>query len=121
MAHGFSGANVTEFDVGGDRQDEFFDVLSDSRRRFMLAFLQSAEMPVSVEELATELVAGEAQQPVPDRSDADRDAIEISLMHNHLPKMAEAGLIRYDDTRRTVTLADRTDEVRAHFQLLASD
>ena len=121
MTDGFSGANVSGFNVGDDRQDELFDVLSNSRRRFMLASLQSAETSVQVDKLTTELVAWEAQRPVPDRSGADRDAIEISLVHNHLPKMAEAGLIRYDDTRQTITLADRTDEVRAHFQLLASD
>ena len=121
MGRKFSEANMSEFDVGGDRQDELFDVLSHSRRRFLLAFLQNAETPVSVEELTTELVTWEAQQPVPDRSGAERDASEISLVHNHLPKMAEAGLIRYDYTRRTVALGDRTDEVQAHLQPLASD
>ena len=120
MARKFSRASVSKFDVGGDRQDELFDVLSNSRRRFMLASLQSTEMPISVEELTTELNAWEVQQAVPGRSGADRNGIKISLMHVHLPKMAGAGLIRYDDTRQTISRADRTDEVRAHLQSLAS-
>lgn len=121
MEHGFSGANMPESDVGDDRRDELFDVLSDSRRRFMLTSLQSAQMPVSVEELTAELVAWEAQRPAPDRSDADGDGIAISLIHKHLPKMAEAGFIRYDDTRRTISPTDRIDTARTHLQLLASD
>ena len=121
MERDLSEANSSEFDVGGDREDEIFDVLSNSRRRFVLASLEGVEIPVSVEELTREVVAWEAQRSVPGRSDADRNAIEISLMHNHLPKMAEAGLIRYDDTRRTVALVNQNDEVRAHLQPLASD
>ncbi|NHN47091.1 hypothetical protein G9464_05695 [Halostella sp. JP-L12] len=111
----------TEFDTGGNRQDELFDVLSHQRRRFLLHALQTAETPVQIEELTTELVVWETQQPVPNRSGDDRTAIEVSLVHNHLPKMAQAGLIRYDETEQTVMLADRTDEVKAHLQTMASD
>lgn len=121
MENNFSGADPPEFDVGGDRRDELFDVLSDSRRRVMLHFLQAAEMPISMNELITALVAWETRQSVSDHSGADRDAIEISLVHNHLPKMAETGFIRYDGARQTVTHAGRTDEVRAHLQQRTSD
>ncbi|WP_433625679.1 DUF7344 domain-containing protein [Halomicrococcus sp. NG-SE-24] len=121
MANRFSGTDPSEFDVGGDQRDELFDVLSNPRRRFILYLLQTAEMPVSVGELTTELTAWESQRQVPDYSADDRAAIEIPLEHNHLPKMAEAGLIDYDDTQQQVTLADRTDEVRAHLQTMASD
>lgn len=104
----------SEFDVGGDQRDELFDVLSNQRRRVLLYSLQAAELPISVDELTTELVAWEARQSVPDRSCDDRDAIEISLLHNHLPKMAEAGLVKYDDTERRVLFANQTDELQAH-------
>ena len=115
------GTDLSDFDVGGDQQDKLFDVLSNPHRRATLHLLQTAEMPVSVEELTTELVAWDAQRPVSDRSGAERNSIKISLVHNHLPKMAEARLIRYDDTRQTVILAGQTDEVQAHLQTMASN
>lgn len=121
MTNQFSEADQSQFDVGGDRQDELFDVLSNSRRRFVLHDLQTAEMPVQVGELTTGIVTWETQRPVPDHSGTKSDAVEVSLVHHHLPKMAQAGLVRYDDARQTVTLADRTDEVRAHLQTMASD
>ncbi len=53
--------------------------------------------------------------------DIDFLKIKMSLVHTHLSKMDEACLIRYNDTRQTVRLADQTDEVRAHLQTMASD
>lgn len=109
-------ANTAEADVGGERQDELFDVLSDRRRRSILGSLGNAETPISVAALATELASGEAHGSAPDRSDDRGEAIKVSLLHTHLPKMAAAGVVRYDDTRQTVSLGDRTEEARAHLQ-----
>ncbi|MFC4447917.1 helix-turn-helix domain-containing protein [Halorussus aquaticus] len=111
-----SETDVSEFDVGTDRRDELFDVLSHPHRRLMLHVLETAEVLTAVGALTTEIVAWETRQRVSDRSGADRDAIELSLVHNHLPKMAEAGLVDCDAAGRTVTLAERTDEVRAHLR-----
>lgn len=115
-----SGTDVSEFDVGGERRDDLFDALSNQRRRVLLHSLQVENTPVSVEELTTKLVAWETQRPASDRSGDDREAIEISLVHNHLPKMADAELIEYDATRRSVLLANRTDELQAHLRTMAS-
>lgn len=114
------GLGLSEFDVGGDQQDELFDVLSNQRRRVLLCSLQGAETPVSVEELTTKLVRWQAQQPLPNRSGDERDAIKISLVHNHLPRMAEAELIKYNATQEKVLLANETGELRAHLQTMAS-
>lgn len=121
MANQFSGTDLSKFDAGDDRQDDLFDVLSHQHRRFILHALRTAEMPVPVGELATELVAWEVQRPVSDRSGDDRDAIEVSLVHTHLPKMADAGLIKYNVTGQIVTLADRSDEIQTHLQPLMSE
>ncbi|WP_148225339.1 DUF7344 domain-containing protein [Haloterrigena turkmenica] len=120
MANRVSETDVSEFDAGGDQQDKLFDVLSNQRRRVLLYSLQASQMPVSVGELATKLATWEAQQPLSDRSGDDRTTIEISLVHNHLPKMAEAALIKYDDTERSVALANQTDELWAHLQTMRS-
>ena len=120
MGTQFSGTNLSEFDAGGDGQDDLFNTLSHPRRRFMFHLLQTAETPVGVEELTTELVAWEAQRSTPNRSNGSRDAIETSLVHNHLPMMDQAGLVMYDVTGQTVALGNRADEVRAHLQTMAS-
>ncbi|MFC6824787.1 DUF7344 domain-containing protein [Halopelagius fulvigenes] len=116
MTTELSDRDLSEFDAGGDHQDELFDVLSNPRRRFVLDNLLTVEMPVPVETLATELVEWEASLTDLDRRGGERDAVEISLVHNHLPKMADSEFVEYDAEDRTVTLGDRTDELRAHLR-----
>ncbi|WP_336364749.1 DUF7344 domain-containing protein [Halalkalicoccus salilacus] len=114
--------NLSEFDVGGDQQDELFDILSHSHRRFVLQYLQTADTPLPVNDLAAELVAWKNQLFSADQLvEGNAALVEISLVHSHLPKMAETGFIRYDRTRQTVTLGDRTEEVRAHLQAMRID
>lgn len=116
-----SGGDPSEFEVGGDKRDDLFAALSDSHRRFTLQYLLTSETPVSVGELAAELEAWEDQRSVPDQSGNGRNAIQISLTHNHLPKLADVDIVRYDAPQQTVALANRTAEVRAHLQERASD
>lgn len=116
-----SEADPAEFEVGGDQQDALFSVLSDSRRRFTLQYLRTVDPPLPVSELTTELTAWEGHRPEASPSGGTENSIEISLVHNHLPKMAEAGIIDYDPTWQTVALADRTDEIRTHLQAMTGD
>lgn len=119
MAEKFTDGNSSEFDAGGERKDQLFDVLSHSRRRFVLDTLQSVEIPVSVGDLVTELARWESERPDP--SGDRKDAVELALVHTHLPKMADAGFVRYDALGRTVRLADRTEEVQTHLGMMATD
>lgn len=114
--------NLPGFDVGGGRQDEISSVLSHSHRRFILQYLHSANTPLSRDELAAELAAWKNPLAAADQlGDGRTTLVELSLVHSHLPKMAEAGLIRYDEVRQTVTLGNRADEGRAHLQTTVND
>lgn len=122
MSNQLPETNLSEFDVGGDRQDELFDVLSHSHRRFILQYLQTADTPLPVDEVTAGIVAWKNTLVSADQVGESKAAlVEISLLHSHLPKMAETGFIRYDKTRQTVTLGDRTEEVRAHLQAIRID
>lgn len=121
MTDGTAEAKGLGFEVGGDHQDELFRVLAHPRRRFILQYLQTVETPLPVDELATALVAWEDQRTGADQPRDERTGIEISLVHSHLPKMADAGVVTYDATRQTVMLADGADEVDAHLRAMTRD
>lgn len=121
MTDGTAETRGLGFEVGGDHQDELFRVLAHPRRRFTLQYLQTVETPLPVDELTTELVAWEDQRTGSDQSRDDRTGIKISLVHSHLPKMADAGVVTYDATRQTVMLADGADKVDAHLQAMNRD
>lgn len=97
---------------------EIFDLLSDDRRRTLIAVLCETDRERSVESLATEVArreGGETGTPGstagsnPDStagnsaagvSEPARRSIAISLVHNHLPRLASMNLVRYDRDRR---------------------
>lgn len=77
---------------GPSSLDTAFDLLSTERRRRTLYCLRDADEPLSVTELAARVAEREA-----DTVDADhRQRVAIALGQVHLPKLDDAGVVRYD-------------------------
>lgn len=102
-------------------REDVVDVLSNRRRRYALAQLQSVETPVGVSELANRVARWEARKPDLDGVPGDVGEIEVALVHTHLPKLAEAGLAEYDPARRRVAPADDAPRVRSGVDAVADD
>lgn len=101
-------AAVSEFDVG---TDVLFDVLSDSRRRFVIACLREYATPMALGDLADELAIWEYDAEITEIPAAEVTSIYASLYHTHIPKMADAGVVEYSQERDAVTLAASSDEL----------
>lgn len=83
-----------------------FDLLSHEARRAVVAVLCGTDS-ISRRRL-TERVAGRLADPGAGLGDrptdrTDRYRIRIALHHNHLPRLADAGAIEYDDERVLTT------------------
>lgn len=85
-------------------QDVVFDLLSSSRRRFILHHLRNRDEPVELGELATELAAWENNEQIEDVTEQQRKRVYVSLYQTHIPKLEEAGLVSYDSDSGEVTL-----------------
>lgn len=120
MKNSSTGQSSSTIDVGSDRRDQLFAVLSDARRRFVLRTLQLADREMSVSELTSEVVSWEADMTDSGTTDDVRDTVEISLVHTHLPKMAQAGVVSYDPAAGTVALTDRRHELDHHLSAVAA-
>ena len=99
------------FDVGGDKQDRLFELLSHPYRRFVIRHLHDVDDSQTLGEVATDLGAWQAELPPADRSAAGVAEIETTLHHTHLPKLAAANVVKYDHTRRMVTPTPGTTRV----------
>lgn len=84
-------------------EDPFYRALASSRRRRLLYCLLETEER-TVEELASVLSGWEATTAGTLYTAADRRAIRLQLLHNHLPQLEDAGLIEYDPDSGTVRL-----------------
>jgi len=82
--------------------DWAYELLSKARRRFVLAYLDATEPPVTVETLATAIADWEAEGDGPPSTEV-YEAVECSLHHVHLPKLSDAGVVAYDRDALVVT------------------
>lgn len=82
--------------------DLLFDALTSPRRRYVLAHLQQAESALALSDLATDVAHWELDSETASVPEDTRKAIYVSLHHVHLPKLADAGLLTYDQETETV-------------------
>ncbi len=100
-----------ELDDGELTPTVAFRILANERRRFVLYLLVDRGGTVPVEELAA-LVGGYHAEQNPERglpSPAHR-----RLYHNHLPRLAEHGIVDYVRDDEAVTLTDRGEQLEPY-------
>ena len=84
-------------------EDQFYSSLASSQRRRLLYYLlETTESTVA--ELATVLSGWEVTNTGTMHTQADRTDMAIELVHNHLPRLANAGLIEYDTDKGSVQI-----------------
>lgn len=89
--------------------DRIFGALADERRRDAVAYLVDTQGVVS----RGELVAHVADNPGID--DAGLQRLTAQFHHRHLPKLAAAGLVDYDEDDETVIATETADRVSQWF------
>lgn len=84
-------------------EDQFYRLLASCKRRCALYYLLE-ERHSSVTELATALSASEAAPVETKQLPAARSTLRLELVHNHLPRLADGGLVEYDPEAGSVEL-----------------
>ena len=91
--------------------DDAFNILSNSRRRYILYYLYNKEGPATIDQLAGQIAAWENEIPVEELDDTARRRVYVSLYQTHLPKLDDFGIADYDRDAGQVELTDRADEI----------
>lgn len=73
----------------------------------------------TIEELARQVVAWEADIPAPEVATEQSERVASELVHTHLPKLAEATFIEYDPRSRTVRYTEPPALLDTVLKLLA--
>ena len=107
---------------GGDVEltpDVTFELLSDPRRRYALAYLSRRNQPVSMEELARHIAAWEEDEPVSEIEEKTVERIQMTLYHNHIPKLTAAGLLERGERNggQVLESTDKVNQVEAELQM----
>lgn len=101
---------ISEWDES-EMLDVAFTLLSDSRRRHLLYRLADGGS-MTTEELSLEITAWERDIPVEAVREDDRKQVETTLVHAHLPRLADHGVLETDSETREVVTAERFAEIR---------
>ncbi|MDQ2049804.1 hypothetical protein RBH26_04845 [Natronolimnohabitans sp. A-GB9] len=98
-------------DATATRMEAACSLLAESQRRYLL--YQLAERGGgNVEDLVTEIAAWE-RDVRPDQVDKEiRQQIYVSLVHNHLPRLADYGIIDYDLRSGDIVLDDGFEDIK---------
>jgi predicted transcriptional regulator len=105
-----------EITTADDRR--FTAIASDDRRR-VLSALDEADARMSLTELAADVVDAESRFSDPGPEPERVQEMTVELYHRHLPRLADAGLVDFDRSQRTVALAVEVDASDATELLVA--
>lgn len=94
--------------------DQIFGVLRNSRRRYALKYLSMERDVITMSDLAEQVAAWECNKEVDQLSSKERKRVYVSLYQSHLPKMADASAIEYDQDRGTIECGERFEQF-SHF------
>jgi hypothetical protein len=86
--------------------DVTFEILKNRRRRLILGYLENEADPTPIGELAEHIAAIENNIDTRQLDSQQRKRVYIGLYQCHLPKMDDAGVIEYNQTRGLVELND---------------
>ena len=92
---------------------EIFGLLSKDRRRYALYYLEEADRPVRIDELAEVVGEWERGSSTPDFPDEEYEQLILTLKHSHLPKAAEAEYVDYDPESNFVEISGSPTEFKA--------
>lgn len=101
-------------DSGGLTEDVLFQLLSSSRRRDVLRYLQREDGVSTLSEM-TEAVATEEGMEA-GSSAATYKPIYVSLYQTHIPRLEEAGVVDFDIETGMISLTARADMLLAHLE-----
>ncbi|WP_255167526.1 DUF7344 domain-containing protein [Natrononativus amylolyticus] len=93
---------------GGHKKSEFFEMIGSKRRRYVLYALQN-QKNATFEEVTERVAIWETETPPEELDERTRQNIRVNLHHSHLPKLEDAGIIRYDRQSGAVSLRDLPD------------
>lgn len=86
-------------------------LLSNQRRRRTLRVVREHGEAMTLPDVADEVAVREHDRPLPEISAETVSDIYISIYHDHLPRLVDAGLLAYDQDRDLVRPAFEPDQL----------
>ncbi len=100
---------------------EIFEVLRNQRRRYVLQYLKQDGDPVELGDLAQQVAAWEYETTLDDVTPEQRKRVYTTLQQTHLPKMDEAGILRFDSDEGMIEPTDLTPDISIYLEIVPGE
>lgn len=104
--------------IEGMPLDTVHTLLSHHRRRAVLELLLTHDRALTLTDLRNELVESEQGAEITEISGEAVKRVHASLHHTHVPKLAEAGIVDYDQERKIVEPTETLRRLEPFYPLL---
>ena len=91
--------------------DEVYHLLQTRRRRLVLRYLRDREGPHTMRDVAEQVAAWEHDTTLQELRSEERQRVYIALYQTHLPRLDDAGVIEYNQSRGIVEVTDRIEQL----------
>lgn len=114
-----SGDGERQEDAGSEgpselSESEVFDILRNSRRRAVIAFLRQHGGEASLTEVTEHVAAAEYEVDAEAVSSDQHKCVYTGLYQCHLPRLEKSGVIDFDKDDKSVALADNASRVESY-------
>ncbi len=107
-----------ESQTGEVSRDTIYEILSNSRRRYVIHYLQYTQQPVDLGTLAERVAAWDYDTDPQRVSSQQRKTIYTALQQRHLPRMDEAGLLSFDSRAGTVAPTEELEKLDIYTEVV---
>lgn len=97
-------------------RDKVFDLLSNRRRRYALHAAKKVDGSLELSDIAEQVAAWENGKEQSEITSDERHRVYTSMQQTHLPRMARAGVIDYDNG--TVTLTEQAESLDVYMDVV---
>jgi len=101
--------------------DLIFEILKNERRREVIRYLRDHEQRVTLSDLAEHIAALENDTDVASITSSQRKRVYVGLYQCHLPKMADMGIIDFNQNRGIIELGDKAPQLYTYLDNDSSD
>lgn len=93
-------------------------ILQNERRRYVLEYLREHEQQTCLRDVV-EWIADIEDDESPSSTNV-RNSVYVSLHQTHLPTLDEAGIIDYDESRKTITLQEQARDLVVYMEVMTN-
>jgi len=101
--------------------DLIFEILKNERRREVIRYLRDHEKQVTLSDLAEHIAALENDTDVASITSSQRKRVYVGLYQCHLPKMADMGIVQFNQNRGIVSLGENAPQLYQYFDNHSED